>query len=114
WLKECENFLAQLLVLVHLTAELPHRGTELLSVLLRNSQLRMRNIYICHGQVLLLTDYNKTDSTTRKPKVIPYLLLSLVSQLLFMYIVAVIPFQNILWQQLEITLSVEIQTYLFT
>lgn len=59
-----EVFLELLLVLTHITCGQPPRGTEILSVLVSNSETHRRHVFIIDGQLVLITNYNKNQSVT--------------------------------------------------
>ena len=63
------EFRELLYILVVATGGAPPRGTEVSSLKYMNTQHGRRNIFVSGGQVMLVTEYNKTDSVTRKQKV---------------------------------------------
>ncbi|KAI5778973.1 hypothetical protein DFH27DRAFT_461362, partial [Peziza echinospora] len=87
----CESFLEGLVFSMHLSSGLPHRGTEILSLVYRNQQDRLRNVIILEGQVLLFADYNKTDKKTGRNKVITRVLPDEVGLLLVIFLVMLEP-----------------------
>jgi len=63
------EFRELLFILVVAIGGAPPRGTEISSLKYKNTQHGRQNIFVSSGQVILVTQYNKTDSMTRKPKV---------------------------------------------
>jgi hypothetical protein len=53
WLRECDELLSILLVLIHTTVGAAPRCTELLSITIANQQYSSRNLYIRNGNVLV-------------------------------------------------------------
>ena len=64
------KFRELLYILVLATGGAPPRGTEMASLKYMNTQYGTRNIFICGGQAMLVTEYNKTDSVTKQQKVL--------------------------------------------
>jgi len=83
--------LLQLITLAIHLEDLPYRGTELTSLKWANTATAMRNIYIVDGRVVVVADYNKTDSMSHQPKVIAHFLSPRVERLLMAYLVDVLP-----------------------
>ena len=63
------EFRELLYLLVLATGGPPLRGTEMASLKYMNTQHGKRNIFVCGGQAMLVTEYNKTDSVTKQQKV---------------------------------------------
>ncbi|TKA60633.1 hypothetical protein B0A49_13140 [Cryomyces minteri] len=101
YLRKVDRFRELLLFCVHLTGGQPARGTEITSVRFKNGFLQDRNIFVMHGQVVVITRYHKSQSQYDKPKVIPRFLPSRVGQLLAVYLSHVQPFQEHLAVQVE-------------
>ena len=99
--EKADQLLQYLAMLVFLTTGLPFRGTELFSLKWANTPNAMRNIYLVDGRVVTLADYNKTDTVTKRPRVIGRYLSLRVAQLLITYLVDVLPSRTMLraWQQ---------------
>ena len=64
------QFLELILILVHITAGQPARGTEITSLRYCNWITSPRNIYILDGQVMIVTTYHKSQRMMDDPKVI--------------------------------------------
>ncbi|CCE28914.1 uncharacterized protein CPUR_02604 [Claviceps purpurea 20.1] len=82
YLRQVDLFRKLLLFCVHVTGGQPARGTEILSIRLKNGCVRPRNIFLLDGYVMTVTFYNKTDSQWDSPKIIPRFLPWRVGQLL--------------------------------
>lgn len=83
WLQKCEQLCKKLLVLYHLTAGQPGRGTEVQRLQFQNLLDRVRNLYLTgDGEMFTLSYYNKTDSMTGTRKNIFRYIHSSVAQLL--------------------------------
>ncbi|EDN09165.1 predicted protein [Histoplasma mississippiense (nom. inval.)] len=71
YLQQVDEFLEQLLLVVHLTGGQPARATELLSIRHSNTVCgRHRSIFIEHGLVSMVTTYHKGYSMTNSTKII--------------------------------------------
>ncbi|KAI0993281.1 hypothetical protein K3495_g14903 [Podosphaera aphanis] len=88
----------QMLVLIHITGGQPAGGTEILSLLHRNSMdnCGTRGIFVENGLVSIVTGYHKTFGPSGKGKVVHRYLPKEVSELLVYYLWLVQPFVNIL------------------
>ncbi|KAG6134000.1 hypothetical protein E4U12_002464, partial [Claviceps purpurea] len=91
YLRQVDLFRKLLLFCVHVTGGQPARGTEILSIRLKNGCVRPRNIFLLDGYVMTVTFYNKTDSQWDSPKIIPRFLPWRVGQLLASYLVYIQP-----------------------
>ena len=90
-----DNFLEQILLLIHLTARQPARGTELMSLQHSNTaQGHYRSIFIEEGLISTVTSYHKGYNITRSTKIIHQYLLKEVSELLVYYLWLVLPFSQ--------------------
>lgn len=90
---QVEAFLEQLLLLVHLTAGQPARGSETLSLRHVNTvNGHHRNIFIEGGMVSTVTTYHKCYSTTSNTKIIHRYLPKAVGELLVYYLWLIQPF----------------------
>ncbi|KAI9783854.1 MAG: hypothetical protein M1816_001155 [Peltula sp. TS41687] len=78
--KDVTTFLELLLALVHFTSGMPARGRELTSIKPFNSWLTMRNIFAHAQQILVMTEYHKSQGLTKAPKIIPRFLPSLAGR----------------------------------
>lgn len=67
--KDISDLMMRIFMLILLTFGAPGRGTELLSMLLRNiASGSIRNIFVMFGVIFLRGSYNKTASSTRADK----------------------------------------------
>ena len=82
-------FLEHLIVLGYITSGLPSRAREVTSMKLRNTWHTMRNVFIQGGDLILLTEYIKTQNMTRNPMVVARFLPALVARLFIAYIIDV-------------------------
>ena len=94
---EVTRFLKLLLLLVHLTAGQPARGTEVMSLRYLNSTFH-RNIFIEHGLVATVTSYHKGYSVQGSTKIIHRYVPRPVSELIIYYLWLIVPF----WRQLDL------------
>ena len=93
YLGRVDSFLRRLLLLVHLTAGQPARGTELLSVRCINTlNGQHRSIFIEHGIVSIVTTYHKGYHVTGTTKIIHRYLPCEVGELLVYYLWLIRPF----------------------
>jgi hypothetical protein len=90
-----DQFLEQLLLLVHITSGQPARGTELLSLQHSNTaQGHHRSIFIEEGLISTVTSYHKGYNITGSTKIIHRYLPKEVSELLVYYLWLVLPFSH--------------------
>ncbi|KAF3031175.1 hypothetical protein E8E12_000438 [Didymella heteroderae] len=83
YFSKLDNFLEQMLLLIHLTAGQPARGTELMSLQQSNTaQGHHRSIFIEEGLVSTVTSYHKGYNITGSTKIIHRYLPKEVSELL--------------------------------
>lgn len=87
------RFLERLLLLVHVTAGQPARGTEIIALRHSNTpEGRHRSIFIEHGLVSTVTSYHKSQSITNSTKIIHRYLPRVVSELMVYYLWLIQPF----------------------
>ena len=60
YLVACYEFQRTLLLIVYTTSGQPPRGPEILSIKVCNTESTPRNIFISHGRLCLVTQYNKS------------------------------------------------------
>ena len=90
-----DNFLEQILLLIHLTAGQPARGTELMSLQhSTTAQGHYRSIFIEEGLISTVTSYHKGYNITGSTKIIHRYLLKEVSELLVYYLWLVLLFSQ--------------------
>lgn len=89
-------FLERLIVLGHMTSGLPGRARGVISMKLRNTWHTMRNVFIQGGDLMLLTEYVKTQNMTGNPMVVARFLPALVARLFIAYIADIQPFLSFL------------------
>jgi hypothetical protein len=88
-----DAFLERLLLLIHLTAGQPARGSEILSLRHINTMNgHYRNVFIEGGIVSTVTTYHKGYSTTGNTKIIYRYLPKEVGELLIYYLWLIQPF----------------------
>ena len=96
-LQDIRVFKEQLLVLIHITAGLPPRGTELLTLQYQNSiQGGQRSIFIEDGLVACVTRYHKGMGASQASKVIHRYLPPEVGELMVYFLWFAQPFSNYL------------------
>jgi hypothetical protein len=91
YLKQVRKFEELLLLLAHFTGGQPSRGPEITGLRLVNGINRDRNVFVIDGEVVLVTQYHKSQAHFDAPKVIPRFLPPRVGQLMVMYIVYIQP-----------------------
>jgi hypothetical protein len=90
-----ERLLEFLLILIHITGGQPGRGTEITTLRYANAMQSMRNIFIKEGQVMIVTEYNKSVAVMDQVKVIPRFLPEQVGKLLVIYLADVLPIRQL-------------------
>lgn len=113
YLKHVKSFKEQLLVLVHLTAGAPARGTEILSVEHCNSPENPdgRNIFVENGLVAFAPSWSKTSGHTGKNNAIHRYVPREVSELVVYFLWLVLPFVEAI--QLSYLKQSKLSTYLW-
>jgi hypothetical protein len=90
-----DQFLEQMLLLIHITSGQPARGTELMSLQhSNNSKGHHRSIFIEEGLISTVTSYHKGYNITGSTKIIHRYLPKEVSELLVYYLWLVLPFSH--------------------
>jgi hypothetical protein len=93
YLKQVDSFLERLLLLVHITAGQPSRGTELTSLQFCNSTHGIRrSVFIENGLVSFVTFYHKGYSIQGSTNIIHRYLPREISELVVYYIWLILPF----------------------
>ena len=91
-----KKFLEYMLILIHIAGGQPARGTEITSIRHANVMHASRNIFIMNGQVMVVTEYHKSQAVTDQPKVIPRFLPDRIGRLLVVYLADVLPFRQLI------------------
>jgi hypothetical protein len=99
---QVDSFLETLLLLVHMTAGQPARGTEITG-LQHTNNLFHRNVFVEDGLVALVTSYHKGYTCTGTTKIIHRYLPREISELLVYYLWLILPFA----QKVELLQSVQ-------
>jgi hypothetical protein len=95
YLQQVDAFLHRCLLLVHIAAGQPSRGTELLSLIYCNMIHGFRrNIFLENGLVSFVTFYHKGYSIQGSTKIIHRYLPKEISELVVYYLWLVLPFAN--------------------
>ena len=97
WLQLCEKWIGNLFALIHYGSGQPARGTELAIVAPQNTTLHRRNIYWYKGHVNIVNMYNKTQTNSRKPRLIGRSLPPPIGQLLITWLTLVVPTLDVIW-----------------
>jgi hypothetical protein len=93
YLELVDQLLEHLLFLIHLSAGLPARSTEILTIRHRNTATGgLRNIFIDRGLVMIIIGIHKNLSESQRLKVIHRFLPQEVGTLLIYYLWLVVPF----------------------
>ena len=99
YISKIESFLERLLLLVHITAGQPARGTEILSLRHCNTvNGHHRSIFIKGGLVSTVTAYHKGYNIIGSTKIIHRYLPREVSELVVYYLWFILPF----WRSLDL------------
>ena len=96
YLKQVAAFQPLLLLCIHFTRGMPGRGTEIGTIKWCNTQTAMRNVFVQHGQLLIIIEYQKAQRTTNNAFYVVRALPLAVGQLLFRYLAFVRPFAEAL------------------
>ena len=91
YLAQVNRFLESLLLLVHLTAGQPARGTEITGLQHINTVYH-RNVFVEDGLVAIVTSYHKGYTCTGTTKIIHRYLPREISELLIYYLWLILPF----------------------
>jgi superfamily II DNA or RNA helicase len=101
YLRTIDRFRELLLLSIHICGGQPARGSEITAIRFRNGFMQDRNVFVVHGQVIVVTRYHKSQSQFDKPKVIPRFLPWRVGQVLAVYLAYVQPVQEFLVAQIN-------------
>ena len=85
-----------LLLLTHMTSGIPSCGPEITSTTYANTSLHIRNFFILHGQVIMITSYHKAQKISGKTRLVCRFLPYLVGRLLVHYLTNLLPFQEMI------------------
>lgn len=99
YLNRERRFLLQLMTVMHIVADQPARGPELVSIKVVNSVYSARNIYVINGRVVFLTTYDKALQRRNKGEFVLRCLPDAVSQLVAKYIIYIRPFSQVVGQR---------------
>lgn len=88
---QVDQFLETLLLLVHLTAGQPARGTEITGLQYANTMFH-RNVFVEDGLVAIVTSYHKGYTCTGTTKIIHRYLPREISELVVYYLWLILPF----------------------
>lgn len=99
WLQKLRTFREVLLVLVHIWGGQPGRGPEVTTLRHCDSWQLVRNIFILDGQVMLVTDRDKTKALRDQGRKVARFLPERIGQLLITYIVWLLPTERLLRTQ---------------
>ncbi|RGP76773.1 hypothetical protein FSPOR_6, partial [Fusarium sporotrichioides] len=93
YLEVVDQLLEHLLLLIHLSAGLPARSTEILTIRHRNTAAGgLRNIFIDRGLVMIVIGIHKNLSQSQRLKIIHRFLPQEVGTLLIYYLWLIVPF----------------------
>ena len=90
------KFLKLLCVLMHITTDLSAHATELTCLKYTNMFITMQNFFIINNQLVVLTEYNKTQALQERLKIIAHYLSDSVALLFVSLIVNILPFHEFL------------------
>src|SRR5579871_1432435 len=92
YLGQVAAFQRALLLCVHFTGGMPGRATEIATIRWCNTRTAMRNVFIQHGRLLIIIEYQKAQRTTHQAFYVVRALPPAVGQLLYSYLAFVRPF----------------------
>ena len=92
WLWRVKEAMVQLLLLIHVSAGLPSRGTEIVDIRIRNSGTgRLRNLYVMDEDLYVVYHYTKTSRLVDHDECIPHLIPDDLKELIMTYLVVIVP-----------------------
>lgn len=94
YLDVCSSFLDYLFVVMHICYGLPARGTETLTIQIRNSKFNCRHLFRIGDQIGIVNRYHKARSITMADRCIARILPHSLSTLLYRYLCVVKPFET--------------------
>ncbi len=101
WLQNAEELLRILLFLIHTTSGQPARGTELITLQIKNSSNAARNVYVIDQVIAIHPSYNKTDNATHSRKHIFRFLDPRVSSIFAHYVAFIRPIETFVYSFLH-------------
>ena len=99
YLRRVSAFQLLLLLCIHFTGGMPGRSIEIGSIKWCNTRTALRNVFMLHGRLLVVLEYQKAQYSTNRAFYVVRALPPLVSQLLFCYLAFVQPFAESLSHQ---------------
>lgn len=96
YLDNHQKFLQQLLVLCHILCGQPPRGSEILTLRIKNTATVPRNLFLIGGELVITLSYHKNQSVMRKENYIPRFLPNEIKRLILVYLFHIRPFVTIL------------------
>ena len=91
-----ERFLQLLALIFLLAGGLPPRGPELMSTQWRNSQSILRSWFVVDGKLVAISEYNKSETRTGRPKVIARFYPAVVGRMAVCLMADIWPFADFL------------------
>lgn len=88
---QAQSLLEVLLTIFHLLGGQPARSTEIMKITWYNSEIKHRNIFLCDGGILWITDYSKGRNQMGWSKFIPRYLPSDIASIYISYLHRVLP-----------------------
>jgi hypothetical protein len=99
YLQQVAAFQPLLLLCIHFTRGMPGQGTEMGTIRWCNTRTAMRSVFVQHGILLIIIEYQKAQRTTNRAFYVVQALPPAVGQLLFRYLAFVRTFAKALSHQ---------------
>lgn len=98
YLQQVAQFLQLLLLSFQLTWGQPARGTEIGTIMWRNSRTAPRNLFVYQGQLMAVTYYHKCRGRTQQSQAVARFLPEPVARMVILYLTHVRPLVRVLLQ----------------
>ncbi len=102
YLRSCDRLVGLLYGGIHLTYGMPGRCEELRFIRWANTGKVMRNVFLYHGQLILIFEYNKATKNHNNSFYVVRVPCPAIQQILFIYLVYIRPFRDFLARHLGI------------
>lgn len=99
FLTACEKLRGKLGCIIQITSGQPMRTTETIDMRIRNTE-RNRAFYKDHGEIICITNYQKTSNNKGYDAFIPHLIPHEVAQLLEYYLIVIRPLETLMASQI--------------
>jgi hypothetical protein len=114
YLNRVKAFMGVHLVNIHVWAGQPGRGPEVMTMRHCDTQQVLRNVFVFDGQVLIITDRDKSRAIRGLGRKVARFLPARIGKMMIAYIAWVIPFERMLHDRTKISgLSASLESYLW-